>query len=68
MTEHIPLKCVKKRTNIIIYKLFADMIEGDKVFHLIYGYGTVLKICYSTVKVKMKNSVEYFDISDLVKV
>lgn len=44
------------------------MKEGDKVFHLIYGYGTVLKIYYSTVKVKMKNSVEYFDISDLVKV
>ena len=44
------------------------MTEGDKVFHLVYGYGTVLKICYSTVKVKMKNSVEYFDISDLVKV
>lgn len=44
------------------------MKKGDKVFHLIYGYGTVLEICYSTAKVKIKNSIEYFDISDLVKI
>lgn len=42
------------------------MKEGDIVFHEIYGYGKVLKICYSTVKVSMKGGIEYFDMSDLV--
>lgn len=42
--------------------------EGDKVFHEIYGYGIVLKIVDSTVKVKIGNNIEYFDMSDLVLV
>lgn len=43
------------------------MKKGNKVFHLIYGYGTILEICYSTAKVQMdKGSIEYFDVSDLV--
>lgn len=42
--------------------------EGDRVFHIGYECGIVLKIVGDIVQVKIGKSIKYFDVSDLVLV